>query len=328
MMRKLIIPVTAASLVIAGITVPAVSASAAPGTSPACTAAIQNRNELRFRIKAENEEIAQYNQLEAKETADREELGTLTSLKKTVEEALTSVVANIAAGKLGALAERAAIGLEAADILSLGFYAVEIRSANSSLTDVEDQLNDSFGLTDMANINGLMAELSAANAAVTSACQGMTTPTATPTTPAATPTATPSGTSSGSTQQYYQNGASFVLLDDGIILTGGGSVQADCAETAADPGADNTGNSGAGRAGNFPQDTGPTVADQTAWISGCVAQENAYPVSVLSSVTPAATTPAATTPAATTPAATTPAATTPAATTPAATTPAATTGRV
>jgi hypothetical protein len=295
MMRKLIIPVTAASLVIAGITVPAVSASAAPGTSPACTAAIQNRNELRFRIKAENEEIAQYNQLEAKETADREELGTLTSLKKTVEEALTSVVANIAAGKLGALAERAAIGLEAADILSLGFYAVEIRSANSSLTDVEDQLNDSFGLTDMANINGLMAELSAANAAVTSACQGMTTPTATPTTPAATPTATPSGTSSGSTQQYYQNGASFVLLDDGIILTGGGSVQADCAETAADPGADNTGNSGAGRAGNFPQDTGPTVADQTAWISGCVAQENAYPVSVLSSVTPAATTPAATT---------------------------------
>jgi len=310
MMRKLIIPVTAASLVIAGITVPAVSASAAPGTSPACTAAIQNRNELRFRIKAENEEIAQYNQLEAKETADREELGTLTSLKKTVEEALTSVVANIAAGKLGALAERAAIGLEAADILSLGFYAVEIRSANSSLTDVEDQLNDSFGLTDMANINGLMAELSAANAAVTSACQGMTTPTATPTTPAATPTATPSGTSSGSTQQYYQNGASFVLLDDGIILTGGGSVQADCAETAADPGADNTGNSGAGRAGNFPQDTGPTVADQTAWISGCVAQENAYPVSVLSSVTPAATTPAATTPAATTPAATTPAATT------------------
>jgi subtilase-type serine protease len=218
--------------------------------------------------------------------------------------------------------------LEAADILSLGFYAVEIRSANSSLTDVEDQLNDSFGLTDMANINGLMAELSAANAAVTSACQGMTTPTATPTTPAATPTATPSGTSSGSTQQYYQNGASFVLLDDGIILTGGGSVQADCAETAADPGADNTGNSGAGRAGNFPQDTGPTVADQTAWISGCVAQENAYPVSVLSSVTPAATTPAATTPAATTPAATTPAATTPAATTPAATTPAATTGRV
>jgi hypothetical protein len=315
MMRKLIIPVTAASLVIAGITVPAVSASAAPGTSPACTAAIQNRNELRFRIKAENEEIAQYNQLEAKETADREELGTLTSLKKTVEEALTSVVANIAAGKLGALAERAAIGLEAADILSLGFYAVEIRSANSSLTDVEDQLNDSFGLTDMANINGLMAELSAANAAVTSACQGMTTPTATPTTPAATPTATPSGTSSGSTQQYYQNGASFVLLDDGIILTGGGSVQADCAETAADPGADNTGNSGAGRAGNFPQDTGPTVADQTAWISGCVAQENAYPVSVLSSVTPAATTPAATTPAATTPAATTPAATTPAATT-------------
>jgi hypothetical protein len=320
MMRKLIIPVTAASLVIAGITVPAVSASAAPGTSPACTAAIQNRNELRFRIKAENEEIAQYNQLEAKETADREELGTLTSLKKTVEEALTSVVANIAAGKLGALAERAAIGLEAADILSLGFYAVEIRSANSSLTDVEDQLNDSFGLTDMANINGLMAELSAANAAVTSACQGMTTPTATPTTPAATPTATPSGTSSGSTQQYYQNGASFVLLDDGIILTGGGSVQADCAETAADPGADNTGNSGAGRAGNFPQDTGPTVADQTAWISGCVAQENAYPVSVLSSVTPAATTPAATTPAATTPAATTPAATTPAATTPAATT--------
>ena len=299
MMRKLIIPVTAASLVIAGITVPAVSASAAPGTSPACTAAIQNRNELRFRIKAENEEIAQYNQLEAKETADREELGTLTSLKKTVEEALTSVVANIAAGKLGALAERAAIGLEAADILSLGFYAVEIRSANSSLTDVEDQLNDSFGLTDMANINGLMAELSAANAAVTSACQGMTTPTATPTTPAATPTATPSGTSSGSTQQYYQNGASFVLLDDGIILTGGGSVQADCAETAADPGADNTGNSGAGRAGNFPQDTGPTVADQTAWISGCVAQENAYPVSVLSSVTPVATPPAATTPAAT-----------------------------
>ena len=298
-MRKLIIPVTAASLVIAGITVPAVSASAAPGTSPACTAAIQNRNELRFRIKAENEEIAQYNQLEAKETADREELGTLTSLKKTVEEALTSVVANIAAGKLGALAERAAIGLEAADILSLGFYAVEIRSANSSLTDVEDQLNDSFGLTDMANINGLMAELSAANAAVTSACQGMTTPTATPTTPAATPTATPSGTSSGSTQQYYQNGASFVLLDDGIILTGGGSVQADCAETAADPGADNTGNSGAGRAGNFPQDTGPTVADQTAWISGCVAQENAYPVSVLSSVTPVATPPAATTPAAT-----------------------------
>jgi hypothetical protein len=336
MMRKLIIPVTAASLVIAGITVPAVSASAAPGTSPACTAAIQNRNELRFRIKAENEEIAQYNQLEAKETADREELGTLTSLKKTVEEALTSVVANIAAGKLGALAERAAIGLEAADILSLGFYAVEIRSANSSLTDVEDQLNDSFGLTDMANINGLMAELSAANAAVTSACQGMatpaatpTTPAATPTTPAATPTATPSGTSSGGTQQYYQNGATFVLLDDGIVSTvAGGSVQADCAETAADPGADYTGNSGAGRAGNSPEDTGPTVADQTAWISGCVAQENAYPVSVLSSVTPAATTPAATTPAATTPAATTPAATTPAATTPAATTPAATTARV
>jgi hypothetical protein len=138
---------------------------------------------------------------------------------------------------------------------------------------------------------------------MTSACQGMTTPTANPA-PASDSPAPSSG--SGSTQQYYQNGARFVLLDDGIILTGGGSVQADCAETAADPGADNTGNSGAGRAGNFPQDTGPTVADQTAWISGCVAQENAYPVSVLS----AATTPAATgspTPAATgspTPAAT------------------------
>ena len=188
------------------------------------------------------------------------------------------------------------------------------RQAMSEAAPLTDDLNaDKAQLAaDDANVSALTSQADAAGTAdqaaltaMTSACQGMTTPTATPA--SGSPTTTPSG--DGSTQQYYQNGATFVLLDAGIILTSGtgGSVQADCAETAADPGADNTGNSGAGRAGNFPQDTGPTVADQTAWISGCVAQENAYPVSVLSSATPVATTPAATTPAATaspTPAAT------------------------
>lgn len=277
MMRKLIIPITAASLVIAGITVPAVSASAAPGTSPACTAAIQKQNELKLQIKVEKEEIAQYNKLEAQETADREELGTLTSLKKTVQEALKSVVANIAADKLGeadklsALAERAAIGLEAADVLSLGLYAVEIRSANSSLSDVEDQLNDSFGLTDMANINGLMTKLSAANAAVTLACQATT---ATPTAPAS--PAPPSG----GTNQYYDNGITFAegVYSDGESQYGlpvGGSVTPQDACTTAESIQGTSANGGAGdvfpQDGTDPNDIGTTKADQAEWLSGCVA---------------------------------------------------------
>jgi hypothetical protein len=310
MMRKIIITVTAASLVIAGITVPAVSASAAPGTSPACTAAIQNQKELTFRINVENEEIAQYNQLEAQETADRDELGTLTSLKKTVEHALENVVLNIGAGKLGALgalAEKVAIGLEAADILSLGLYAVEIRSANSSLTDVEDQLNDSFGLTDMANINGLMAELSTANTAVTSACQATT---ATPTPPAPGSPAPPSG----GANQYYDNGLTYAegVYTDGESQYGipvGGSVtpQYACTTVESNQGTPANGDSGDvfPQDGTDPYDIGTTEADQAEWFSGCVAGATAdlngtQPQAPTGSPAPAgssATTPAATDPA-------------------------------
>jgi hypothetical protein len=299
----LVVSGTAAAIAVSGVMTPPASAATGP-PSTACTAAIATyhqaqsnlesalnaQKKLQDQVNTDNTVIANYTRLESQETAAIKEEKSLTSTEGAEEALLPS-----------------ARGNNAAIYITVMIYAIEIGATNNMLIAVEAQLNalneqyqqaNSDIIEDKAKLSALSSQANAAGdafqaalEAVKSACQETTAPTATPA--SGSPTTTPSG--DGSTQQYYQNGARFVLLDDGIILTGGGSVQADCAETAADPGADNTGNSGAGRAGNFPQDTGPTVADQAAWISGCAAQENAWPVSVLSSVTPVATTPAAAT---------------------------------
>jgi hypothetical protein len=343
----------AAVLAVSGIAAAAAPASAATGPpSAACAAATAayNQDQSAFKTLQDQLSSAENSPSILPDTSDQAIVAEHNELEGEEEDAIQAVdnAKEFAAEEFAELSHSNPFGenghLDPTVYLELGTILGRVTSADIALAYVESQLsalNDQYENA-VSALNTYNEQLDALNAALSSlkgraaaaqaaaqaaqeaeasACQGMTTPTATPTTPAATPTATPSGTSSGSTQQYYHNGALWVLLDAGIIVTvgSGESIQADCAETAADPGADNTGNSGAGQAGNYPEDTGPTVADQTAWISGCVAQENAYPVSVLSPVTPAATTPAATTPAATTPAATTPAATTPAATPPAAT---------
>jgi hypothetical protein len=351
----LVVSGTAAAIAVSGVI--ASPASAATGPSAACTAATQtynaalqtlstssaqsataeqNREDLQDQVNPDNAVIAQYNKLEAQETYD--------------------VIFINNARTWWNLALHA---LDYDDPPALLFFDDEIATLNNALRNTENQLNALDGQFRQANreIFQLTGKLNNANAkanalttqvgddqyaaekaqeAEASACQGMTTPTATPTTPAATPTATPSGTSSGSTQQYSQNGFDFVNQEI-TLISGSESAQAWCTgvanSTLVDP----------GQAGSSPEDTGPTAADQAAWISGCM---DGYPkdtgaatgspapaATTPAATTPAATTdpattPAATTPAATTPAATTPAATTPAATTPAATTPAATPGRV
>jgi len=283
----------AAALAVSGGIAVASPASATTAVSPACTAAMQTYNQDVANLKTLQDQVnanLQGGTLAAKAVAYAEAKSA--SIETNLEQLAGALLTK---GKLKAIAKLQ---------VSLAVQLLSLTGADLSLAYFDSQLEMLKGRVSAAQYAAEKAQEAEA-----SACQDSGSDSPAPTgSPAPSPSGTP--TMDGSTQQYYQNGASFVLLDDGIILTGGGSVQADCAETAADPGADNTGNSGAGRAGNFPQDTGPTVADQTAWISGCVAQENAYPVSVLPSATPAATTPAATgspTPAATgspTPAAT------------------------
>jgi hypothetical protein len=113
------------------------------------------------------------------------------------------------------------------------------------------------------------------------------TPSATPattapaTTPASTPSTTPSG--DGSTQQYYTNGFNFA--GNGTVVEGS-SAQAECT------GGENSA-SVMPVAGSDVGDSGPTAADQAAWLSGCEAAAEANtPTSPTAD--PAATTPAAT----------------------------------
>jgi hypothetical protein len=91
---------------------------------------------------------------------------------------------------------------------------------------------------------------------------GTGTSTTDPASPAATPSTTPSG--DGSTQRYYTNGVGFAS-NGYLSMAQGASAQAKCT-TAAVPGNSEAVN----QVGNLPIDTGPTAADQAAWISGCV----------------------------------------------------------
>ena len=104
--------------------------------------------------------------------------------------------------------------------------------------------------------------------------------------PAPSPSATP--TMDGSTQQYYNNGENFVVQYLGPPVGEGVSAQTACTQTEA---ADTSPVAGSG-----VLDSGPTSADQAAWISGCEAGLGANtPASP--TATPAATgspTPAAT----------------------------------
>jgi hypothetical protein len=127
-------------------------------------------------------------------------------------------------------------------------------------------------------------------AAFVSGCVSELTSTVTPsatapaTTPAATPSTTPSG--DGSAQQYYTNGFNFV--GNGTVVEGS-SAQAECT------GAENSA-SVMPVAGSDVGDSGPTAADQAAWLSGCEAAAEANTPTTDPPTTPAATTPAATTP--------------------------------
>jgi hypothetical protein len=82
------------------------------------------------------------------------------------------------------------------------------------------------------------------------------------------------GCSSGSsdnTQQYYNQGYTYAQgFASSTVITSavqnGNTTQVAC-QTIGGPDVD----SGAGVAGTAAPDTGPTSADQTAWVNGCVA---------------------------------------------------------
>ena len=276
--------------------IPAV-AWASTGVSPACAAAtsayhqdeadlngilsqlkaaIGARQSLQDQVNADKGVIATYNDLESQESADKTAIEDLTSaegvLKENIPDRIPESLADIAIG--------------------LAVYAAKIGVADYSLNNVENQLNaldgqfqqdntDITGLTsqlnaDDANVSALKNQsgeisLVAAAEAETAACQdsgsGSPAPTDSPA-PTGSPAPSPSGTPTmdGSTQQYYNNGFNFVVQNTGPPSGGSVTVQAACTEVA-------NASSSAGQAGSDPTDTGPTAADQAAWISGCVAAD-------------------------------------------------------
>jgi hypothetical protein len=323
------------------------SAPVAAAVSPACTAAnnTAEQDEAAFDaaygkfapISSDEQALEDSISLAQQQSDLKQEIKGLSSQESTVEKTLDSL--GKAAVEAIFTGENPAKGL----LLDALGYEVQIQGAKAELANVETQIralqpqldqaeseNDPpgaiYGLGDTLKrqADAAYAAWQAAKEAAQSACQETTTPTATPasgsptTTPTATPasgspTTTPSG--DGSTQQYYTNGVGFAS-NGYLSMAQGASAQAICT-TAAVPGPRTD---AVNQVGNLPIDTGPTAADQAAWISGCV---SALPFfgspTATTSATPTATTPAATTPAATTDPATTPAATTPAATTAAAT---------
>jgi chromosome segregation ATPase len=270
--------------------IPAV-AWASTGVSPACAAAtsayhqdeadlngilsqlkaaIGARQSLQDQVNADKGVIATYNDLESQESADKTAIENLTSaegvLKESIPDRIPESLADVAIG--------------------LAVYAAKIGVADYSLNNVENQLNalDGQFQQDNADITGLTSQLSAADANVsalknqsgeislvaaaeaeTAACQDSGSGSPAPTgSPAPSPSGTP--TMDGGTQQYYNNGFNFVVQNTGPPSGGSVTVQAACTEVA-------NASSGAGQAGSDPTDTGPTAADQAAWISGCVAAD-------------------------------------------------------
>lgn len=267
--------------------IPAV-ASASTGVSPACAAAtsayhqdeadlngilsqlktaIGTRQSLQDQVNADKGVIATYNDLESQESADKTAIEKLTSAEEVLKEFIPDRIPK-----------------SLADVsIDLAIYAAEIGAADYSLNSVENQLNalDGQFQQDNADITGLTSQLNAADANVsalknqsgeisllaaaeaeTAACQDSGSGSPAPTgSPAPSPSGTP--TMDGSTQQYYNNGFNFVVQYTGPPAGGSVTVQAACTEVA-------NASSGAGQAGSGPLDTGPTAADQAAWISGCV----------------------------------------------------------
>jgi hypothetical protein len=110
-------------------------------------------------------------------------------------------------------------------------------------------------------------------------------PTASPSTgdPATMPSAAPSGT--GSTQQYYQNGAAFAKDNEGTLAANAEGAVTDAGVSACSAVASSS--PGAGMAGGEDTDTGPTAADQAAWISGCAANYTGTGTSTTDPASPA-----------------------------------------
>jgi hypothetical protein len=277
--------VPAVVLAAASIAVVPVSASAATGTSPACAAAtsayhqdeadlngilsqlktaIGARQNLQDQVDADQGVIATYNYLESQESADKTAVEELTSAEGVLKESIPDRIPESPADV----------------IIDLAIYAAKIGAADYSLNSVENQLNALSGQFQQANsgVSALTDQLDAASAnisalknqsgrisllaaaeAETAACQGSGSGS-----PAPSPSGTP--TMDGSTQQYYTNGFNFVVQTLGPPAGGSVTVQAACTEVA-------NASSGAGQAGSDPTDTGPTAADQAAWISGCVAAD-------------------------------------------------------
>jgi hypothetical protein len=305
--------VPAVVLAAASIAVVPVSASAATGTSPACAAAtsahhqdeadlngilsqlktaIGARQSLQDQVDADQGVIATYNYLESQESADKTAVEELTSAEGVLKESIPDRIPESPADV----------------IIDLAIYAAKIGAADYSLNSVENQLNALSGQFQQANsgVSALTDQLDAASAnisalknqsgkisllaaaeAETAACQGSG---------SGSPAPSPSGTPimDGSTQQYYENGVTFVQVNGSSIKTefqqGNYSATTLCTEAEGD---------------TYMEDIGPTAADQAAWISGCEAALEA------NTPTPPTAGPAATTPAATTDATTGP---TPAAT--------------
>jgi hypothetical protein len=289
------------------------SAPVAAAVSPACTAAnnTAEQDEAAFDaaygkfapISSDEQALEDSISLAQQQSDIKQEIAGLSSQESTVEKTLDSL--GKAAGEAIFTGENPAKGL----LLDALGYEVQILGAKAELANVETQIralqpqldqaeseNDPpgaiYGLGDTlkSQADAAHAAWQAAKEAAQSACQETTTPTATPasgsptTTPTATPasgspTTTPSG--NGSTQQYYQNGVNFVIQNLGPPVGEGVSAQTACTQTEA--------------ADTFPQvgsddyDSGPTSADQAAWISGCEAGLGANTPTSPAAITPAAT---------------------------------------
>jgi peptidoglycan hydrolase CwlO-like protein len=262
--------------------IPAV-ASASTGVSPACAAATSayhqdeadlngilsqlkaaegSRQDLQAQVNADKGVIATYNDLESQEDADKTAIEELTSAEEALKELLPKRIPESLADV----------------IIDLAIYAAKIGAADYSLNSVENQLNALNGQFQQANsgVSALTDQLDAANAnisalenqsgeisllaaaeAETAACQDSGSGSPAPT---GSPAPSPSGTSSGSTQQYYENGVTFVQVNGSSIKTefqqGNYSATTLCTEAEGD---------------TYMEDIGPTSADQAAWISGCEA---------------------------------------------------------
>jgi hypothetical protein len=273
------------------------SAPVAAAVSPACTAASNTaeQDEAAFdaayaksaAISSDEQALEDSVSLAQQQSDIKQEIAGLSSQDSTVEKTLDS---------LGKAALEAIFTRESPYnglLLEALGYEVQIQGAKAELANVETQIralqpqldqaeseNDPpgaiYGLGDTLKrqTDAAHAAWQTAKEAAQSACQETTTPTATPA--SGSPTTTPSG--DGGTQQYYENGVTFVQVNGSSIKTefqqGNYSAATLCTEAEGD---------------TYMGAIGPTSADQAAWVSGCEAALEANTPTSPAAITPAAT---------------------------------------